>query len=292
MKKRNLTMGKKNGIYGLGLLVFLVICGSQDVLALSDISNSVTLNVNAATQVAPALTNGKVNQFTYYTAAGLLQNVSTGWAEKTVYGSVVTAPSTTSATVPLPAAAEVKVAVTVKAPNRTTIKGDLIVKVDQVTVTTNSAIGATVGSGLIVQSYWLKYAYTPGPFNTTASAITLVANLGFPIGDPVQVDNSILSTLCLAKDMTLTTDGTTITLLDFTTKSKMSSQIVFTAVLIDSTVLADGTENPYPQVMGVDIKTIFFNYVDPTTPKTTYRPIWLDIVMAGDSLSWLAMPLQ
>jgi hypothetical protein len=275
VKKRNLTMDKQIGIYGLALLVFLVIFGSQDVLALSDITtNPVSLNVNAATQVVPATTNALINKFTYYSSpSGLLQNVSTGWAEKALYGSVVAAPSTTTATVPTPANAEVKLTVTVKAPTTTTLRGDLIIKVDQMTV---------VGSGLVVQSFWLREYFISGtgPFGTDATIIGLTANGETPTGSTVAVDNSgmtTLSSLCLYTDMTLTTSGTTITLLDFTTKFKMSSHIIITAVLVDS-VLDDN-----PQVMGVDVKTIYFNYVDPTTPKTTYRPIWLDLVMAGGS---------
>lgn len=289
MKKRNLTMNKQIGIYGLALLVFMVICGSQDVLAVSaaaDItSNLVSLNVNPVTQAT-----AKVNQFTYITSSsGILQNVYTNWTEKAVFGSVVAS----TATGILPAApvdSEVKITVTVKAPISTVTTGDLIVKCDMVMVTTNSALGvdvaATSGSGLIVQSSWMKYAYYPGPFSTTSSAISLVPNGMVPLNDPagLPVDKKDLTSLCLLRYTSsnpLTLAGTTLTLLDFTTKFRMSAQITITAVLVDS------VDNPYPQVMGVDVKTIFFNYVSATgAAKATYNPIWLDLIMAGDSFDY------
>jgi hypothetical protein len=284
MKKRDLTLERKIGICVLGLLVFLAINCSQDVLAvLTDIStNPVSLNVNAATQVAPALTKGMVNKFTYKTSAEALQNVLTNWTEKAVFGSVVAATGTDD-----PVEAALKVTVTVKAPTTTTTIGDLIIKVDMITVTTNSALSGnttgtaiyTTGSGLIVQSYWLKTYTTSG-----LKFIGLAANLETPTGSSTQVTNTTLSSLCLYTDMVLTTAGTTINLLDFPVKSYMRSHVVFTAVLVDDASL------PNPQVMGVDVKTIYFNYVDPDTLYVNYKPIWLDLVKAANSLNWVPMP--
>lgn len=271
MKKRNLTMDKQIGIYGLALLVFLVICGSQDVLALTDIStNPVILNVNAATQVAPALTQGMVNKFTYITTpAGISQNVLTNWTEKAVFGSVVASGSTSSTADPVEAA--LKVTVTVKAPTTTTLIGDLIVKVDMMTYTTNSALapGATTTSaGLYVQSYWLK-KYTINGLTFTG----LAANGDTPDGGS-QVLNDSLPSLCLYTDMALTTAGTTITLLDFPVKLYQLSHIIFTAVLVDDASLSTA------QVMGVDVKTIYLNSVDPGVGYADYKPIWLYLVKA------------
>ena len=292
MKKRDLTLDKKIGIYGLGLLVFLVICGSQAVLAaaLTDISNTVTLNVNAGTPTQAARSTAKINQFTYYTSpAGLMQNVTVPWTEKALYGSVITAPAATPTT-STATDAEIKLTVTTKA------KGDLIIKVDKMTVTTNSVIGATTGSGLVVETTWLRYAYNAAELSgTTTKTIELVRNGYAPSGaygvdgvtPPVEVTNDItvsqataLASMCLETQLAASANGATITMLNYFTKLKMSSQIIFTAIMVDN------VQNLNPQVIGVDVKTIFFNYVNPITLRADYRPIWLDLIMAGDSVGW------
>ncbi|MBV5267033.1 MAG: hypothetical protein JZU67_00620, partial [Burkholderiaceae bacterium] len=186
---------------------------------------------------------------------------------------------------------EIKLTVTTKA------KGDLIIKVDQMTVVTSgSAVtNPTTGSGLVVETTWLRYAYNAGAFGTTTKTIELVKNGDKPTGDygadgvtpTVAVTNDItvsqataLSSMCLETQLAASTTGATITMLDFFTKFKMSSQIIFTAIMVDN------VQSDYPQVTGVDVKTIFFNYVDPTTVRANYRPIWLDLIMAGDSVNW------
>jgi hypothetical protein len=286
MKKRNLTMDKQIGIYGLALLVFMVICGSQDVLALSDVTtNTISLNVNAATQVAPALTKGKVNQFTYVTSSsGILQNVYTNWAEKAVFGSVVAAPATATAVADVPVDAEVKLTVTIKSPATTITSGDLIIKVDQMIVSTG-----TTGSAFNVHSSWMKYAYSQGPFSTTSSAISLFVDGDTVTGAGTMVTKSDITTLPLVRYGSLQSAGvlpqsaTTLTLLDFSTKMNLPAQIIITAILVDS------VDSALPQVMGVDVKTIFFNYVDPAVAaRSSYAPIWLSLIQAGGSYDFFA----
>jgi hypothetical protein len=215
----------KKGIYGFGLLIFLVFCCSQEVLA------NVTLNVNAKS-------NTLANKIVY-DAAGKPVTVTLPWKEKAVYGS------------------DGEVTVTVN--NK--LKGDLIIKVDII----SSSAGA-----MSVSSSWLKYGSTSGPFGTPTKVIEIVTNGGKATGSTVVVDKTALATLCLENQLAA---NTTITLFDFFTKFSSPSQIIFTAILLDN------VGNPAPQVMGVDVQTVFFNYVDPTaTPTPT--PIWLELIQS------------
>ena len=216
----------KKGIYGCGLIIFLVICCGQEVFA------NVKLNVNAKSST---LANKIVYDVVKNTVVTPV-TVTLPWKEKAVYGG------------------DGEVAITVN----NTLKGDLIIKVD--------ILSASAGN-MSVSSAWLKYG-TTGPFG--AKAIEIVADGVKPSGSAVAVNKTDLSTLCLVNQLTA---NTTISLLNFITSLSSPAHIIFTAILLDN------VENPLPQVMGVDVQTIFFNYIDPTiTPTPT--PIWLDLVQS------------
>lgn len=167
MKKSSHTMGRNIGIYVLGLLVFLAISCSQDVLAV----NNVTLKVNAA---ASAMAN-KI----YYKATGTAAQgtpVTLPWTEKAVFGG--------------PTDAEVRI--TVK--NEMAIAADLIIKVDILT--------ATTGGALSVSSGWLKYNDgATEPFGVPA--VVIATNL--QTVDGTLVNKATLSSLVLKKVAAKTT---------------------------------------------------------------------------------------
>lgn len=217
----------KKGIYGFGLLIFLVFCCSQEVSA------NVTLNVNAKT-------NTLVNKIVY-DAAGKPVTVTLPWKEKAVYGS------------------DGEVSISVK----NVIKGDLIIKVDILSASTPAGT-------MSVLSYWLKYGSVAGPFNTMTKVVEIIADGGIPTGGTA-IAKGTLSTLCLETQLAA---NTTITLFDFFPKFASSpSHIILTAILVDDATAAS------PQVMGVDVQTAFFNYIDPTvTPTPT--PIWLKLIQS------------
>lgn len=213
----------KKVIYGFGLLVFLVICCNQEVLA------NVTLNVNAKSSTL-------ANKIYYTTASGAAITVTLPWKEKVVYGG------------------DGEVAITVNSK----LKGDLIIKVDFVTASSGRAGVMTVDSA------WLKYDKTGG-FSQTVEIISNgdMATGGTAPGDVV--DKTKLVTLCLAQQLTA---NTTLYLFNYVTKLTMPTHIIFTAILVDDSTAAT------PQVMGLDVQTVFFNYQ--TTPTTI--PIWLDLI--------------
>jgi hypothetical protein len=216
----------KKGIIGFGLLVFLVICCSQEVLA------NVKLNVNAK--------NSTLANKIVYDAAGKPVTVTLPWKEKAVYGGD----------------GEVVISV------NNTLKGDLIIKVD---------ILSALSGGMDVSSFWLKYGSITGPFGTPTKVIEIVADTKSPTNGTA-IDKTMLSTLCLETKLTA---NTTITLLDFFTKYSAPSHIIFTAILVDDATAVS------PQVLGVDVQTIFFNYIDPAvTPTPT--PIWLDLIQSAN----------
>jgi hypothetical protein len=182
-------------------------------------------------------------------------------ANKIVY-DVVKGTTVTPATVTLPwkekavYGGDGEVAITVN----NTLKGDLIIKID---ILSASSPAGTMS----VFSAWLKYGST-GPFG--AKAIEIVADGVTPTGSSIAVDKTDLATLCLVNQLAA---NTTISLLNFIAKISSPSHIIFTAILLDN------VENTAPQVMGVDVQTIFFNYIDPTlTPTPT--PIWLDLIQS------------
>ena len=179
-----------------------------------------------------------------------------------------TGTSTTPTTVTLPwtekavyggaADGEVKVTINNK------MAGDLIIKVDILTAT---------GGVLSVSSSWLRYDNDAGPFGTPA--IILAADQQVVNG--ARVDKQILSTLVLKNDFTT---ATTITLFDFFTNLYTPAHIIFTAVMLDSALSA------HPQVIGVDIQSIFFNAIDTadiTTPGEWWSvtPIWLTLIQSS-----------
>jgi len=276
MKKRDLTLERKIGICVLGLFVFLAISCSQDVLA-ADIANNVVLSVKASTTVAAA---GDVNRIFYQpynpttfaitTGASIVPlAVATGWTEKAVYNG---------------ASPDIKITVLNK------VAGDLIIKADFLTATTPGAIGdptASSGGALTVSSRWLKFDNI-GEFNNNP-IVTMVSN-GAPTeitsGGPytITIDPTTLKTLVL-NDRAVLPANTTQTLYSFTSGFKASTHVIFTAVLVNSATAE------YPQVLGVDVQSIFFNYI-PQTGTWYYTkgvsdantPIWLDLITAVGGL--------
>ncbi len=216
----------KKVIYRFGLLVFLVICCNQEVLA------NVTLNVNAKSSML-------ANKIYYTNSSGAAITVPLLWKEKAVYGG------------------DGEVAITVN----NALKGDLIIKVDFVTASSGRSGDMTVDSA------WLKYDKTGG-FSQT---VEIIPNGGMATGGTAPddvVDKTNLVTLCLAQQLTA---KTTLYLFNYVTKLTMPTHIIFTAILVDN-VTADT-----PQVMGIDVQTVFFNYQTPPTTPTTI-PIWLDLI--------------
>jgi len=141
------------------------------------------------------------------------------------------------------------------------VAGDLIIKVD--------FLSATTGGALSVSSKWLK--------SKSSGDAEMVANHVTPtVG--VAIDKDHLNTLCL-KTTTLTARTTTAL---FTHSDPLTlwlpTYIIFTAVLVDS------ASAEHPQVLGVDIQTIFFNYIDTTTNNLDWYndpPIWLTFIQAA-----------
>lgn len=214
----------KKVIYGFGLLVFLVICCNQEVLA--EVLSNVTLNVNA---------KALVNKISYKDPKGNDIPVILLWKEKAVYGGYG------------------EVAITVN----NTLQGDLIIKVDYVEAS------GRVGNMSVI-SGWLKYDHTGG----FAQSVEVVMNGRMATGGTAPYDvvsKTNLSSLCLVKQLPA---KTTLTLLNYFTQIRYSAHIIFTAILVDDATAAS------PQVMGVDVQTVFFN--DRTTPTTI--PIWLDLI--------------
>ena len=88
------------------------------------------------------------------------------------------------------------------------------------------------------------------------------------------VDGQILSTLVLKNDFTA---ATTITLFHFIDSLYSPAHIIITAVMLDNVL------SPHPQVIGVDIQSIFFNAIDTTDITTSgewwsVTPIWLTLI--------------
>ncbi len=226
-------------MFRLGLVVLLAIFFYQPAMA------NVELNVNVE--------DDSFNNKIYYMDEGKEEDVSLSWDEKVVYSG------------------EGKVAITVK--NK--VAGDLIVKVDLL-----SSSGA--GGEMSVTSLWFKTGYVAGPFGTPVEIIELLGDgEGTSVIDeendtPETVTKADLTTLCLKEDLAA---NTTTTLLEFFTKFKLASHLIFTAILVDD-VDADS-----PQVIGVDVQTVFFNYTgagedDEVSPGNDEDPIWLDLIQA------------
>ena len=141
----------------------------------------------------------------------------------------------------------------------TKVKGDLIVKVD--------SVSATTGGALSVSSSWLKHR-TQTLADT--STIGFFADGGMPASG-IRVDRRYLNTLCLETDLTAKTP---ITLYTQLLNSNYSlTYYIFTAILVDD------AEADHPQVLGVDIQSVFFNYID-TAADNWYDiiPVWLTFI--------------
>jgi hypothetical protein len=255
MKKSSHTMERNIGIYVLGLLVFLAISCSQDVLAV----NNVTLKVNAGNNTTTA---NKI----YYKAGSLpAATVTMPWTEKAVYNGTYTAD------------ADVKITVTNEM--AATTDADLIIKVDFLTATSGGAMNVTSG--------WLKYEDGAGEFGEPG---VIIARDTQPVtynAEETIVAKATLSTLPLKLHFK---GKTSITLFNFSTKFNSATHIIFTAILVDNVSAVGGT-GAHPQVMGVDIQSIYFNYIDVPTPITATSltnpdwyddtPIWLTFMKAA-----------
>lgn len=160
---------KKGIIYGLGLLFFLVICCSQDVLEAADVTNPVKLNVNA---------KKITNRIHYTNTAGTDVAVNLGWAEKVVLGDT----------------GEVAITVTIGTLSSAPTKGDLIIKAD---VLSSSDPAGTMS----VASGWLKYDSTGG----IVQSVEVVKNGKTASGSSEVVEIADLNSLCLIKDVNPTT---------------------------------------------------------------------------------------
>jgi len=276
MKKSSHTMERNIGIYVFGLLVFLAISCSQDVLAITtqdlletpsyataQLVNGVTLNVKAANSTTNTPLYNKIF-FAANVASNLATNVPLVWNEKAVFNGSNTAD------------AEARITITTK------VAGDLIVKVDM--------ISATTTGGITVTSQWLKYKSGQGPFETRSIMFadnldSIEASAHNPL---TTLNKGTLSTLTLADSVPA---DSIIPLFDFFTKCRASMHVIITAVLVNDVSVTN------PQVLGVDVQSIFFNYIDTTVsgwaltvPRTTstastpaVTPIWLDLIQAGGS---------
>ncbi len=237
MKKSSHTMVRNIGIYVLGLLVFLAISCSQDVLAV----NNVTLKVNAGSNTTTA------NKIYYKIGSAAMQTVTMPWTEKAVYNGTYTA--------------DADIKITVANEMLASTHADLIVKVDFLTATSGGAMNVTSG--------WLKYEDGAGAFGEPGVIIASDAQHVTYNTIETIVDKMDLATLPLKVGFS---GKTSITLFNFATKFSLATHIIFTAILVDD-VEAVGTTGLHPQVMGVDIQSIFFNYID---ISTTTNPDWFD----------------
>jgi len=249
-------------------LVFLAISCSQDVLAITTQDllgtpsfatttpvNGVTLNVKAANSTTNTPLYNKIFYSTTAAAANslatnLATNVPLIWNEKAVFNGSSTAD------------AEIKITATTK------VAGDLIVKVDMLTASITS------GGAITVSSAWLKYIPGEGPFGSRAIGMVEDGGQVDPNNFPLLLlDKTDLTTLTVADAVAA---NTTFTFFDFFTKSQLPMHIIITAVLVDDTT-AD-----YPQVLGVDVQSIFFNYINPSPAGwAQIRPIWLDLIQTA-----------
>jgi len=236
------------------------------------VDSNVTLKVNAASST-------DANKIYYTTTSSpTAVTVALPWLEKAVYSGDPT-----------------DVKVTVKTLN---VTGDLIIKADFLIATTPGALSlatpggiaqsavSTSGGALTVRSYWLKYSdggvFTSNPeisfVEQGDASITVTTSGG--IGTPENVSPGLLPTLVLKKSLA----PTTMTLFAAFTGFKAPVHVIFTAVLVNNAAAHN------PQVLGVDVQSIFFNYIDRTgTQLNTWpntgdldaaRPVWLDLIQA------------
>lgn len=263
MKKSSHSMERNICIYVLGLLVFLAISCSQDVLAV----NNVTLKVNAGNNTTTA---NKI----YFRDVGAAitaapTSVTLPWTEKAVYNGTATADADVKITVTN------EMAVTTAHPY-----ADLIVKVDFLTATSSGAI--TVSSG------WLKYEDGAGSLGEPGIVVALDNTDVIYGGTSVHIDKADLTTLVLKDDFV---GKSTITLMNFSTKFNSPTHMIFTAILVnDASLPVKNTPTgsllttPFAQVWGVDVQSVFFNYIDTTAATNAdwfdETPIWLTFIQA------------
>lgn len=172
-------------------------------------------------------------------------------ANKLVYTTGTT--TTTTKTVALPWKEKVvynngQATATVK----TAVQGDLIVKLDYIDYTTKG-----------ITTYYFKKITESLPFGEVTYLTLMKAGDTDDDGNTINPDD--IKTLYLSKKQPT---NTTLTLFDFDTDLNLPAQLIITAVLIDDIELVK------PQVIGVDIQTVLFNYQSSTDPKQ----IWLDLL--------------
>ena len=136
----------------------------------------------------------------------------------------------------------------------------------------------------VIQCHSLKLGpplTKPWRDGSTTKIVEIIADKGTPTGG-TPIDKTDLTTLCLEKQLAA---NTTINLFDFFTKFNSPSHIILTAILLDN---ADPTVTPAvgPQVIGVDVQTIFFDYIDTTvvTPGSEWyntTAMWLKLIQAN-----------
>lgn len=221
----------------LSMLIALVFCFNQNGFAAS----AITLNLNAT-----GLTT--VNKL-YTVTNNKIVETSLGWTEKVLYNMNGAVSSSVT----------------------NTVDGHIIVRVD---ILSTSSDDGTVSFG----SYWLKQGKINSPFGAPMKSLQLVranetafdyTTSPSAIAYGSTVDPTELSSLLLNEDEAITTyipAGSTTQLIGFPASSvQFPAQITFTAILVDKLSIAtDGVFSATAtmgQIIGVDIKTMYFNWV-------------------------------
>ncbi len=136
---------------------------------------------------------------------------------------------------------------------KTAVQGDLIVKMDFIDYTTKN-----------IATYYFKKITESLPLGGVVTYITLLQEGDMDDEENI-IDPNNIKTLYLAKKQPA---NTTLTLFDFQTNINMPGQVIITAMLFDD------IESDKPQIIGVDIQTVLFNYQSSTNPTQ----IWLDLL--------------
>jgi len=183
------------------------------------------------------------NRMYYSNTAGVEVPVNLGWTEKFLLGET----------------GEIAITATITALPTDPKSGDLIIKVDQVTAD---------GTSMDVVSGWLKYDYRKNELTGSVGVFVENDKIIDKDTNEVTIVKSTLATLCLLKEVSPTTTY----LFNYYSSLNISGHLILTAVLVD-----DATATS-PQVLGVDVQTIYFNYPGSTTKQN--HKFWLDIIQS------------